>query len=425
MQQIDSDPVTSPYNKDDMDSLTQITLGAAMGELTLGHKVGNRALLYGAIAGTIPDLDVLSNFVTDEMSALAFHRGFTHSFFFAATAPFLFGYLTHRLYSSRFYQTTIFKRTVLIWWMGLYLIIAGGLGALPLAVGGSYSFNTLFVMLGIGAFIFQWLYRKYYQLPVPDYHASYLDWVWLFFVAIVTHPLLDACTAYGTQLFQPFSDYRVAWNSISVVDPIYTVPFILCVAIAAFISRGKPLRKWINILGIVLSTAYLAFTFYNKSKVNQVFEQSLATEGIEYDRYMTAPTIFNNVLWHCIAEGDSVYYQGLYGLMDDQPKIQHWNVFPKNHHLLAPYDGQRNAELLKWFANDYYNIIERQDGNLQFNDLRFGIVDKEPVAENSYVFRFILTEDENGQLQATQTREDNMTDDRLETFWKRIWGSWE
>jgi len=44
-----------------MDSLTQIVLGAAVGEAVLGKKVGNKAMLYGAIAGTIPDLDVVAN----------------------------------------------------------------------------------------------------------------------------------------------------------------------------------------------------------------------------------------------------------------------------------------------------------------------------------------------------------------------------
>ena len=43
-----------------MDSVTQIVLGAAVGQAVLGSKVGNKALLYGAVAGTIPDLDVIS-----------------------------------------------------------------------------------------------------------------------------------------------------------------------------------------------------------------------------------------------------------------------------------------------------------------------------------------------------------------------------
>ena len=64
-----------------MDSLTQIVLGAAVGEVAAGKKVGNRAMLIGAIGGTIPDLDILANFVADDMTALAFHRGISHSFF--------------------------------------------------------------------------------------------------------------------------------------------------------------------------------------------------------------------------------------------------------------------------------------------------------------------------------------------------------
>ena len=70
-----------------MDSLTQIVLGAAVGEAVLGKKVGNKAMLYGAIAGTIPDLDVISSFFTDTVTALEIHRGFTHSVFFLLYLP--------------------------------------------------------------------------------------------------------------------------------------------------------------------------------------------------------------------------------------------------------------------------------------------------------------------------------------------------
>lgn len=66
-----------------MDSLTQIVLGAAVGEAVLGRKIGNKAILYGAIAGTIPDLDVVASYFTDEVSALKIHRGFTHSIVFS------------------------------------------------------------------------------------------------------------------------------------------------------------------------------------------------------------------------------------------------------------------------------------------------------------------------------------------------------
>ena len=66
-----------------MDSLSQIVLGAAVGEAALGKKVGNRAILWGAIAGTLPDMDVLLRFFVDEITATQWHRGFRIPFCFA------------------------------------------------------------------------------------------------------------------------------------------------------------------------------------------------------------------------------------------------------------------------------------------------------------------------------------------------------
>ena len=65
-----------------MDSLTQIVLGASVAEATLGKKIGNKAILYGAIAGTIPDLDIILKFFVDDLSATEMHRGFSHSLLF-------------------------------------------------------------------------------------------------------------------------------------------------------------------------------------------------------------------------------------------------------------------------------------------------------------------------------------------------------
>ena len=80
-----------------MDSLTQIILGAAVGEAVLGKKVGNKAMLYGAIAGTIPDLDIFASYFTDTVSALEFHRGFTHSIFFSVVFASIFGWLISKI----------------------------------------------------------------------------------------------------------------------------------------------------------------------------------------------------------------------------------------------------------------------------------------------------------------------------------------
>ncbi|WP_299757020.1 metal-dependent hydrolase [uncultured Pontibacter sp.] len=83
-----------------MDSLTQIVLGASVGEAVAGKRLGNKAMLWGAIAGTIPDLDVLLNPWLDTVQQLSFHRSITHSILFALVVSPLLGWLLHRLYKS-------------------------------------------------------------------------------------------------------------------------------------------------------------------------------------------------------------------------------------------------------------------------------------------------------------------------------------
>lgn len=95
-----------------MDSLTQIALGAAVGEATLGSKVGKKAPLWGAALGTLPDLDVLANPFVSEMTALAIHRGFTHSLLFIALATPLFGMLLHRVHARE--EATVRRWSLLV-----------------------------------------------------------------------------------------------------------------------------------------------------------------------------------------------------------------------------------------------------------------------------------------------------------------------
>ncbi len=81
-----------------MDTVTQIALGAAVGELVLGKKVGRKAPLWGAAAGTLPDLDVLAAAFLSESAQLGVHRGISHSLLFATVGGPAFGYALAKLH---------------------------------------------------------------------------------------------------------------------------------------------------------------------------------------------------------------------------------------------------------------------------------------------------------------------------------------
>jgi len=380
-----------------MDSLTQIVLGAAVGEAAGGKKLGNKAMFWGAVGGTIPDLDVFVGAglqaleLADEMWALAFHRGISHSIFFAVLAPLILGPIV-----AWHYRSPLRKYISYYGSLAVFALIGFAINYVFYEAGGKNT--NVFVLLGtnaLGIFSAWFFYKRYFKRELSKVDGTWKDFSWIFFWAIFTHPLLDSCTTFGTQLFLPFSDYRVGFNNIAVADLFYTLPFLVCMVGARLFLKNTNWRKKLLWAGIGISSAYLLWTVYNKHQVNQVFEKSLHAQGIEYDRYMTSPVLFTNFLWSGTAEAKDTFYQALYSRFDEDPLIPKFKAFPKNHHLIEQYKDERPIKILKWFSNDYYAIMEREDSTLQLNDLRFGTFgdDEEPTAED-FVFRFILKEED-------------------------------
>jgi len=322
-----------------MDSLTQIVLGAAVGEAVLGRKAGNRAMLWGGICGTLPDLDVFANAVSDPMSALAYHRAFTHSLPFALLAAPLVGLALHRFYGGR--EGPV--KGWLVWPVLLtvfYLLLTGGSYLMPIEVYNipkitlaiTAAFAAFFVVIGG----LRWL-RGF---PAKVENAGWRGWTMLAFGAIVTHPLLDCFTAYGTQLFQPLADSRVAWNTISVADPIYTIPFLILLVWARTRVQGSEWRARLNKAGLILSSVYLALTVVNYFNVDSVMDATLEEEGIVAERTVVSPSILNNVLWSGTAKDaqKDLYYFSQYSLFDAERRFQPFTEIAGNHHWLGKVD---------------------------------------------------------------------------------------
>jgi len=405
-----------------MDSLTQIVLGAACGEVVLGKKIGNRAMMWGAVGGTIPDLDVLGNFMMTDMQALAFHRGISHSIFFAVTTPFLFGYLVDKLYQGGLYQNKFYKGFIFLLTVLFTAFCAFVVNLATKIIGGNYNYLLIALSAGLGIWMLYRLSQTYLTNTLAPINATRKDWTWLFFWSIFTHPLLDAFTAYGTQLFAPFSDYRVAFNTISVADPLYTVPFLSCLIGASFFSRKKPMRRYLNYLGILLSSAYMIFTIFNKIRVDKVFEKSLQAENIDYQRFRTGPSIFNNILWQGVAETEDGYFYGSYSLLDKKAAVYNFYESPKNHQLVDVYKDDSDIQILQWFSDGYYTVTPMNGDTLQIGDLRYGTTKERPAQPEDYVFKFTIVPNGNGGVDAFESRDFEDRSDVFSDLWERIKG---
>lgn len=313
-----------------MDSLTQIVLGAAVGEAVLGKKVGNKAMLWGAIAGTIPDLDVLNKLFFDSVTSNEMHRGFSHSIVFSLIFAPIFGWLIFKLYNGK--------------------------------------------------------------------KATWQGWTKLMFWGLFTHPLLDMHTSWGTQLLWPL-DYKFSYNNIFVVDPLYTVPFLVFLIFAMIQKRGTIKRERLNKMGLYVSSAYMVLTLVFKGITYFVFKKSLSTNQIEYVAMETKPTPLNSILWTANVETEHSFLIGYYSLLDADKEIE-WRTFDKNHHLLGAYQNDNMIQRLSKLSHNWYTI-EKRNGKLFFNDLRFGLMGIDP-AESRFVFAYELTIVD-GKLMAKET----------------------
>ncbi|WP_235297675.1 metal-dependent hydrolase [Portibacter marinus] len=386
-----------------MDSLTQIVLGAAVGEVVAGKKLGNRAMLWGAVAGTIPDLDVIIGALfMSELDALAFHRGFMHSFTFAILFSVLISFLVHRLYSSGYYQRKAHKIASFVGAILMMVFMAGILNFIPVVASGGVSVWLILISLLLVGFFSYRLWTNYYMKnPLEHVKMTFTHWYVFFFLTIVTHPILDCFTTYGTQVFQPFSDYRVAFNNISVFDPLYTAPFLILVLIAAFLKKSHKARLWLTIAGLTISSLYMMWTFRNKAEVNAAFESSLIDQNLPYTEIFTSPTIANNLLWNCVAMGNEVFYTGFYSILDSLPEVNDILTIPVNSNAIKGHENDEAVEVLRWFS-DGYNTYEKPDSStIIVNDLRFGRFSLDNDDSSQFVFRFTLEKNREGTYTLT------------------------
>lgn len=371
-----------------MDSLTQLTLGAAVGEAVLGKRLGNRALAWGALAGTIPDLDVISNFFIEDIYGLVYHRGVTHSIVFCFALAPVFAWLAQKYYALEVYRIPWVRWAVSGWLFLIYLLLWSGTLALA-AFSENWLWWLLPVLLGfLGYRVARRLWRGIWHIrPAPK--VSLLSWTHLFFWGFITHIFIDTCTTYGTQIYLPFSDSREAFDNIHVVDPLYTLPMLVGVLVCSF-YRNTKIRQICNYAGLIISSLYMAYTFYHKVQVDHIVEQNIAAQNISAQRFSASPTFGNNILWQTVVEQDSTYLFGRYAFTDTDEEIR-FQTLPKNHHLLEPYLQQRDVQILIWFSKGYYNVTPLPDGHLQFNDLRFGLLgDGFLVDETLYPFSYEL-----------------------------------
>ena len=303
-----------------MDSLTHIALGACMGEAFAGKTVGKKAMLWGILAQSIPDIDFIAAFWMKTTDNLLAHRGFTHSL--------LFG--------------------------------------------------------GIIAFILTFFAEKWHR----PHNISFKKWIAFFGSVIFVHLFLDAFNNYGVGWFEPFSHYRISFNSIYVADPFFSIWSAIAIIALLILKRKDSRRKFWWRFGLGMSFLYLSYCVINKLKIDHDVQQIFAKQNIPHSRYFTTPTPLQNWLWYVVAGDDKGYYVGFRSVFDRKKEIQ-FEFFPRNDSLIQYVKSIDDLNKLIRFSQQFYTADKYSD-TVVFNDLRFGQVIGWDSPREKFAFHYYL-----------------------------------
>ncbi|MBO0719920.1 MAG: metal-dependent hydrolase [Blastocatellia bacterium] len=184
--------------------------------------------------------------------------------------------------------------------------------------------------------------------------------------AYATHGLLDSLTNYGTQLFWPFSNYRVALDSIGIVDPIYSLILLLGVILTARRQQPRTAR-----IALLLSSLYLCFGVWQHHRSLEAQGQLAAMRGHRIDRARVMPGPGWLLFWRSIYLANGrMYIDGIRTPWFSAPLVLQGGSANETAIEYLPASVQANAEsrrrfrILNWFADGLIAPVENDANSI-------------------------------------------------------------
>lgn len=296
-----------------MDTVTQMLFGAVVAQAGFRRRLGRKAMVAGAAVALVPDLDVVAGWVGGTFATWEHHRGLTHSLLFGPIVGPLIGYGLWRLHRR---------------------------------------------------------YARKRLGETPD--ATLRPWIWLSILALMTHPIIDMFTSYGTQLLWPFSTMRFAINSMPIIDPVYSLILIAALIFGSFKRTSGVRAQDVAAAALIMISVYSlggwAINHHVERVAAQGFDRSVAVRAY--------PMLFQPYYRRVVATTKDGAQVGYYSVLN--PKPINWTAYQSAApDVVAKVLEKPEARLFEWFAMD--QVLWRQmsePGGAQVlvgHDLRYGM----------------------------------------------------
>ncbi len=364
-----------------MDTATQALLGAVVGQAAYSHRLGRRALWWGALGGFIPDLDVLAIATHGPFGELLYHRGFTHALWFGPVVGPALGWLVWRHAARRKHRRG-----------GTATRVESG--------------------------------EREPVLPDPGDRSQLGAWIGLFTLALFTHPLIDIFTAYGTQLWAPFSMQRYAWNGVAIIDPVYSGILIAALLMGTRLRARSGARRAVAAAALVLSWSYLGYGVLLNGNAEDAVRQHLTAQGATVIGVRAYPTLLQPYLRRVVARTPDDVHVGLYTPWRREGPLLESFEPPTSHPLIDDLCQTPEGSLFVWFAMGEVTprVLQTRNGFIvEIDDFRYGGLGQ--LDQGMWGIRAIY--DRNGKIRGPVRRFRRVPEGGLEllkALWQATWG---
>jgi inner membrane protein len=260
-----------------------------------------------------------------------------------------------------------------------------------------------------------WLIWAFFRRRGGRVSEAPWPWFWAIQLALVTHPILDAFTVYGTQLLWPLPFQPVMWSSVFIIDLGYTLWLLIGVIVAA-VAATRPLARHALLAGLLLSTAYIGWSLAAKLIVERAASQTLAEMGLEDAPRFSVPMPLNTLLWRVVVMTPEGYLEGFRSVVADSGPMR-FSAYESDVAALEAVADFAAVRRLNWFNHGFMRA-ERRDDELVLSDLRMG-------TEPGYSFNFVVAEDVGDQWRAVEPPRqlpwEIQIGEGLPRLWARIW----
>lgn len=211
--------------------------------------------------------------------------------------------------------------------------------------------------------------------PLVNKSLSFKQTYLFCFLGYATHGLIDACTTYGTQLFWPISDARIAWNSVSVIDPLITFP-ILALVITAVVRRRANFAR----AGFIWLLCYLAFGVLQRDRAETAGASLAAERGHTPLSVVAKPSFGNLLVWKIIYEANGHFYidavrAGIDISYFPGQSVEKLDIARHYPNVIPGSQQAADIQRFSWFSDGY--LAKDPDHAARIIDVRYSMVPNE------------------------------------------------